>query len=222
MTLLEECIRDSLPIWRKCLDTAFIRGVIDGSLPEECFKGYTVDDSLYLREYAKVFAWGIIHSGTMNEMRAYYSLLAYVNESEDATRLYYLKRYGLRDEDIQRLPLRPANQAYVDTMLRAASEGGGAPECMMACLPCMLSYCWLFKEVMREHPEVRDTVYWPFVSDYVGEGYERVCQNWIDFTNEACRDITPERAEKCREVFMRCSEHELEFWHMSEQPRTDV
>ena len=37
MTLLEECIRDSLPIWRKCLDTAFIRGVIDGSLPEECF-----------------------------------------------------------------------------------------------------------------------------------------------------------------------------------------
>ena len=78
-----------------------------------------------------------------------------------------------------------------------------------------LNYC-------REHPEVRDTVYWPFVSDYVGEGYERVCQNWMDFTNEACRSLEPERAQKCREVFMRCSEHELEFWRMSEHPRTDV
>ena len=52
MNFLEECIQDSLPIWESCLNTKFLKGVADGSLPEECFKGYIVDDSLYLREYS--------------------------------------------------------------------------------------------------------------------------------------------------------------------------
>ncbi len=101
MNFLEECIQDSLPIWESCLNTKFLKGVADGSLPEECFKGYIVDDSLYLREYSKVFAWGMIHSRDMAEIRNYYSLLSFVNESEDATRRYYLKRYGITDEEIQ-------------------------------------------------------------------------------------------------------------------------
>ena len=33
MTFLEECIQDSLPIWEACLETEFLKGVADGSLP---------------------------------------------------------------------------------------------------------------------------------------------------------------------------------------------
>ena len=50
MSFLDTCIQDSLPIWRSCMETPFLRGVADGTLDEECFKGYIVDDSLYLRE----------------------------------------------------------------------------------------------------------------------------------------------------------------------------
>ena len=103
MGFVSELIRDSLPIWQQCLDSDFVRGVADGSLPEDCFQGYIVDDSLYLREYAKVFAWGMLHARDMAEIRNYYSLLSFVNESEDATRLAYLRRYHLTDEQIQRL-----------------------------------------------------------------------------------------------------------------------
>ena len=98
MTFLEQCIQDSMPIWQDCLESEFVQGVAHGTLPEECFKGYIVDDSLYLREYSKVFAWGILHSHDMEEIRNYYSLLSFVNESEDATRRYYLKHYHLTDE----------------------------------------------------------------------------------------------------------------------------
>ena len=80
MSFLDTCIQDSLPIWRSCMETPFLRGVADGTLDEECFKGYIVDDSLYLREYSKVFAWGILHSSDMEEIRNYYTLLAFVND----------------------------------------------------------------------------------------------------------------------------------------------
>ena len=46
MTFLEECIQDSLPIWEACLETEFLKGVADGSLPEDCFMGYIVDEKL--------------------------------------------------------------------------------------------------------------------------------------------------------------------------------
>lgn len=222
MTFLEECIRDSMPIWETCLETEFLKGIADGSLPEDCFKGYIVDDSLYLREYSKVFAWGMINSHDMEEIRNYYSLLSFVNESEDATRRYYLKRYHITDREIQPLPLRPENRAYVDTMLTAAREGQGAAECMMACLPCMLSYGWIFGDLIRRSPGVENTPYWPFVSDYAGNRYDTICRAWAAFTEEACRDLSPERRRKCREIFRSCSEHEYHFWEMSARPRDDI
>ena len=59
MSFVEICVRDSLPVWEDCLNSLFLRRLEQGTLDEACFMGYIVDDSLYLREYAKVFAWGM-------------------------------------------------------------------------------------------------------------------------------------------------------------------
>lgn len=222
MSFVEQCVQDSLPIWEQCLNSPFLTAMADGSLPEECFKGYIVDDSLYLREYARVFAYGILYAKDMEEIRTYYSLLSFVNESEDSTRRYYVHRYGLDDEAIQRLPLRPQNQAYVDRMLQAAKDSEGPAECMMACLPCMLSYGWIFERLLREHPQVQQTVYGRFVSDYAGDYYEKLCKEWIGFAEKACANLSEQRKETCMKIFRDCSEYELHFWEMSMQPRADV
>ena len=222
MSFLDTCIQDSLPIWRSCLETPFLRRMADGTLDEECFKGYIVDDSLYLREYSKVFAWGMIHSNDMEEIRNYYSLLAFVNEAEDSTRRYYLKRYGLLDEEIQPLPLRPENRAYVDYMLNAAKNADDAVDCMMACLPCMLSYGWIFQKLLEEKPSVQDTLYGTLVVDYADKGYEAACRDWAAFAEKVCEGLSDERLARCREIFHACSEHELNFWAMAASPRSDL
>lgn len=222
MTFVEECVRDSLPIWQECLDTPFLRGLADGTLAEDCFLGYIVEDSLYLREYAKVFAWGILHAKSMSEVRTYYSLLSYVNESEDATRLKYLEKYGLTDDEVQALPLRPENQAYVDTMIEAAQQGEGAAECLMACLPCMLSYIWIFEKLLKEHPGALDTKYGALVREYVSKEYGDVCRQWAVFADGVCEGMDEARKARCREVFRACSHHEYNFWRMCEQPRDDI
>ena len=59
MDFVNLCIKDSMPIWQQCLETPFLRKMAGGTLDEACFRDYIVDDSLYLRQYAKVFAWGI-------------------------------------------------------------------------------------------------------------------------------------------------------------------
>ena len=181
-----------------------------------------MDDSLYLREYARVFAWGMTKAQTMAAMRNYYSLLSFVNENEDVARLQYLKRYGLTDDDIQSLPQRPTNRAYTDYMIEATKNGEGEAECIAAVLPCMLSYFWIFRRLLKRSPGVLDTVFGPLVKDYASDGYGDACQAWADYAEKACTGLSPERAARCREIFKACSEFELGFWRMANQPRSDL
>ena len=215
-------VQADLPVWEQCLQTEFLQKMENGTLSEDCFKSYLVEDSLYLREYAKIFAWGMTKATTMATMRTYYSLLSFVQENEDLTRLRYLEQYGLREADIQSLPLRPESRAYLDCMIDAARTGEGEAECLMACLPCMLSYGWIFGEMLKNVPTVQNTPYARFVNDYAGERYESICKAWEAFTEKVCAGVSPEREAHCLEIFRTCSEHEHHFWEMAARPRTDL
>ena len=215
-------VQADLPVWEQCLQTEFLQKMENGILSEDCFKSYLVEDSLYLREYAKIFAWGMTKATTMAAMRTYYSLLSFVQENEDLTRLRYLEQYGLREADIQSLPLRPESRAYLDCMIDAARNGEGEAECLMACLPCMLSYGWIFQKLLEEKPSVQDTLYGALVVDYADKGYEAACRDWAAFAEKVCEGLSDERLARCREIFHACSEHELNFWAMAASPRSDL
>ena len=118
--------------------------------------------------------------------------------------------------------LRPENRAYVDSMIEAAKNGEGAAECMMACLPCMLSYGWIFQKLLEEKPSVQDTLYGALVVDYADKGYEAACRDWAAFAEKVCEGLSDERLARCREIFHACSEHELNFWAMAASPRIDL
>ena len=135
-------VQADLPVWEQCLQTEFLQKMENGTLSEDCFKSYLVEDSLYLREYAKIFAWGMTKATTMAAMRTYYSLLSFVQENEDLTRLRYLEQYGLREADIQSLPLRPENRAYLDCMIDAARNGEGRSRVPDG-LPALYAELWL-------------------------------------------------------------------------------
>lgn len=221
-SFIKECIKESLSVWNECLSTDFLQKLSSGKLDEECFKGYIVDDSLYLREYAKVFAYGILKSSYMENIRIYYSLLSFVNESEDSTRLYYINRYGLDDRKIQELPLRPQNKSYVEYMLKAAENSTTLAECMAATLPCMLSYAWIFQKILNDCPDVKKSIYSRFICDYSGNNYSTLCNKWIAFADSAALDLSDEIKQRCKKIFYDCSLFELEFWKMSSLPRNDI
>lgn len=221
MQIVQQWIEKSLPVWQECLDSAFVTRLENDTLDETAFKGYIVEDSLYLREYAKVFAWAMTKAQTMQQLGVFYSMLAFVNESEDATRRQYLRRLHLSQQQIELLPLRRENQAYVDAMTAAAKQGGAA-ECMAAVLPCLLSYGWIIKRVAARTPQVLATRYGPFVRDYMDARYESICRSWCAFANQEAGRIDAKRQNACGEIFLCCSRHELNFWQMALEPRSDI
>ena len=55
-TLTADLWDSAVPVYQQILQHPFLTGLTDGSLPEECFRFYVKQDSLYLREYARCLA----------------------------------------------------------------------------------------------------------------------------------------------------------------------
>ena len=213
MTFMDRAIAGSIDIWDNCLNHPFIQEMAQGTLDEELFKNYIIQDSIYLKEYARVFAMAMYKSTTLEDIRAYYSILGFVNDSESNTRIKYLHSYGLTDQDVENTVQKPQNKAYTDFMLETA-QTEDTPEILMAVLPCMISYGYI-GEYMASLPNVKESKYWDMIYDYISDNYKDCCNRWTAFANNKCENLPEDRQQKLIKIFRTASEHEMHFWNMS-------
>ena len=142
------------------------------------------------------------------------NVLGFVNASENATRLQYLADFGLTDDDVERMEKKPACRDYTEFLLETA-EKEEIPEILMAVMPCMLGYYYVFCQLLRRHPAVMDTYYAPLVRDYTSDQYKASCEAWTDYCNQVCQGLDEQRKQKLDQLFEQASKHELYFWRMA-------
>ena len=214
MTFFEEAVAAAMPLWRAAADEDFLTGMGEGTLDRQAFLDYIVQDSLYLRDYLKAYAMALFKSQTLRQMQVFYSVLGYVNDGENATRLRHLSEAGLTDDDVDTMEKKPACAAYTDFLLRVAREED-VPEIVMAVMPCMVGYRFVFEELLRRCPAVLEGPYAPLVRDYTAPEYAAACAEWTDFTNALCAPLPAERRAHLIDLFVQASAHELYFWQMA-------
>lgn len=135
MSFMKTVVENNLPIWNNCMDTPFIQELWTGKLPENKFKEYMIQDSIYLKHYARVYGQAIYCSKRLKDIQTFYSILNFVTDTESAVRIRYLKKYGVTDDDIESIKPLPENQNYIDFLLSQA-KGQNVCEMLMAVLPC--------------------------------------------------------------------------------------
>lgn len=144
--------------------------------------------------------------------------MSFVNEGESSTRIYYLEKFGLTQDEIEEMEPRPENKAYIDFM-RNIALNYDIPEILMAVLPCMLSYNYIANHVVKSFPEIKNNFYWRFIKDYITEQYSKGCIEWSKFAEEKCKQLDTTRKNRLIKIFRTSSEHELYFWDMSYRER---
>ncbi len=213
MSFMQEILKRNVSIWDNCTDTPFVREIQSGKLPFEKFKQYMIQDSIYLKNYARIYGKAIYHSTTLRDIQVYYSVLNFVTDTESAVRLNYLKQFGMTDDDIEFIVPLPENQDYIDFMLEVA-EQGNICEILMAVLPCMLSYSYVFRKVAAA-PESKQSRYWDFIQDYANDRYFEDCKAWCEFADTKCDHLPEESKKRLSEIFEKASILELHFWNMA-------
>lgn len=84
MAFMKDILTRNIPIWEECAATPFVQEVQTGKLPLEKFKRYMIQDSIYLKNYARIYGKAIFHADTLREIQLYYSMLNFVNEIKSA------------------------------------------------------------------------------------------------------------------------------------------
>ncbi len=214
MSFVKTLVDNSMDIWEAYLKHPFIIELQQGTLDIEKFKNYIVQDSIYLKEYARVYALGMYKSKTLKEIQNFYSILSFVNADETSTRLKYLKEWNITQEDIEVAEVKKENKEYIDFMMKIAEECE-VPEILMATLPCMFSYCYIGKELIKNTPNIESTKYWDFIRDYASDSYVKSCIEWGTYAEGLCKDFDEEKKAKLMEIFRQASICEMNFWDMS-------
>jgi len=213
MSFMQKVLKQNIPIWEKCSATRFVRKLRIGTLPFDLFKEFMIQDSIYLKQYACVYGKAIYHATTLRDIQLYYSMLNFVTDTESTVRLNYLERFGMTDDDIERIAPLPETQKYVD-FLFAVAERGDEREILMAVLPCMVSYSYIFRKVAAR-PESQKSRYWDFIQDYADNAYAENCGKWCAFADRKCNDASAARKEELAAIFEKASLLELDFWNMT-------
>ena len=116
----------------------FVRGLADGSLPIDNFKGYVAQDAYFLEAFARAYGFCLAHSSTRQDIDSFADLIAGVREE-----LGLHKGYAERWQ-VELIGVKPitATSAYVGFLLETA-ERGDLGETIAAMTPCMRLYAFL-------------------------------------------------------------------------------
>ena len=148
----------------RILAHGFVRGLGDGSLPAERFKGYVAQDAWFLEAFARAYALCLANGTSRDDLEAFAGLIAGVI---DELKLHagYATSLGI---DMTHVAPVAATTAYVDFLLTTARRGV-LGETIAAMTPCMRLYAFLGQSLARGTVA---PAYAQWVATYADPGFE--------------------------------------------------
>ena len=215
MLITDYLFESAEPIWEKYLEHDFLKDMGYGTLCKEKFKNYLIQDYLYLKEYAKVYAMALVKCENINQMKFCQNSINGILEDESATHIWYLKNFGEKIEDLESYKIQDANENYTSYM-KSIALTGDLIETMVSVLACAWSYYYIAKNLKEIYIEnLEDNFYKSWIESYSCESYEQVAKKSIDFVNTLCNNIDENKKEKLKDIFIKASIYEMEFWNMA-------
>ena len=204
----------ALPIWEKCHAHPFVTGLGDGSLDADKFRWFLLQDYLYLFDYARVFAYGVIKAQDHDLMRTFAENVDEILGGEMEIHRAYMKRLGIAESEV--FAVRPAlqNLSYTHYMLTCAAQGG-VREIVAAILSCSWSYAEIGERLAKIPGAADHPFYGEWVRGYAGEDYQATNDALIALMDQLCDGCSEEEYQRLEDIFVNCSRYELGFWDMA-------
>ena len=206
------------PIWEECLRHPFVTGIGDGTLGVEKFQYFMLQDYLYLFDYARVFALGVVKARDPKLMRTFAENVNAILGGEMNIHRAYMERLGITEDQV--FAVKPAldNTSYTHYML-AVAESGGPMEIVAAILACSWSYAEIGQALAKRPGAADHPFYGDWVRGYASENYAATNQALMALMDELAKDATGAQFDRLEEIFVNCSRYELGFWDMAWEMR---
>ncbi len=214
MNTVKRMLEATREIWKAYNEHPFVLGIRNGTLDKKKFRRYIIQDYLYLRDYAKVFALGVAKAKSLEIANLFVGFIPAMN-GELNVHEGYLARLGVTQEEIDTSLPSLDNLSYTSYMLRVAYEEGEA-EILAAILACAYSYEVIAKNIVQNNPDAaNDEFYGNWIKGYISAAYSDDNKILLTTLDRLTRNYTEEQVRHLTEIFVACSRYELAFWDMS-------
>ena len=210
--------RAAAPIWEECLRHPFVTGIGDGTLGVEKFQYFMLQDYLYLFDYAKVFALGVVKAQDRALMQTFSQNVNAILNGEMNIHRAYMERLGITEDQVFAVKPALGNTSYTHYML-AVAESGGPMEIVAAILACSWSYAEIGQALAKRPGAADHPFYGEWVRGYASENYVATNQALMALMDELAKDATGAQFDRLEEIFVNCSRYELGFWDMAWEMR---
>lgn len=202
------------PIWRANHNHPFVVGMGDGTLDQESFRFYMIQDYLYLIDYAKLFALGAVKADDLETMGKFAALLNSTLNEEMGLHRQYAKKFGISEEELENATPSPITLAYSHYMLHVAQNGTLA-DLVAALLPCMWSYWEIGKELSEIPGAAEHELYGEWISMYASDEFGALAEWCIGLMDDLTEGKSQQEVAKLEEIFLNTTRYEYMFWDMA-------
>lgn len=204
----------TVSIWDAQLSHPFVAALGDGTLPEQKFKYYILQDARFLSDLSRVFAAGILRAPDSDSALRFTKLAEETMTVERSLHENYGQRWNLTPKQMTSVSMAPTNYAYTRHMLTVAASGTAA-EVTVVALPCAWIYCVVGRHLLRKGPPAKNHPYRDWLMLYASPEFAEV-QIWMrKKVDQWAKTAGKEELRRMEESFIISSRYEWMFWEMA-------
>ncbi|KAK3301655.1 Ribokinase-like protein [Chaetomium strumarium] len=161
---------DVAPVWDRFVNHPFVLAMGDGTLPIESFKGYLIQDYLYLTHFARANALASYKAGTMKDIAASAAIVTHIFR-EMELHIGYCAGFGISREEMEKTEEKGACTAYTRYVLDIGQSQDWLG-LQVAMAPCLLGYGAIARQLHADPRSKREgNLYWTWIENYVADDY---------------------------------------------------
>jgi len=213
----DELWQGAADIYGAILAHPFLAGLTDGSLSQDSFAFYVVQDALYLRGYAQALAAVASRASDNADIEMFARHAADIIAVERSLHDSLLADLGIDQASADAAEAAPTTLAYTSYLL-ATIRGGSYAEGIGAVLPCYWIYAEVGKELLRRgSPEPR---YQKWIDTYGSDEYGDVVRDVLAVAGRLGPGLAPSERALVHRHFRTTSRYEWMFWDMGYRVQT--
>jgi thiaminase (transcriptional activator TenA) len=210
------------PVYRQILAHPFLRGLTDGSLPRPAFRHFVVQDSHYLRYYARALAVCAAKAPTEDDVRAFASDAVGALAAEQEMHAEFMAELGdaaapgeagggsAAGGGSKRADgVLPTTRAYTSYLLATVYSGSFA-EGLAAVLPCYWIYARVGQELLASSSP--DPLYARWIASYGDETFQSVVRRVLALADRLGEELSEAERRRATEHFAVTARYEWMFW----------
>ncbi|GAB1320841.1 trifunctional hydroxymethylpyrimidine [Madurella fahalii] len=200
-------------VWDRHVNHPFVLAMGNATLPLESFKGYLIQDYLYLTHFARANALGSYKAKTIEDVAASAAIVTHVFK-EMELHIGYCAGFGISRGEMENTEEKEACTAYTRYVLDVGqSEDWLALQIAMA--PCLLGYGVIAKRLHADPQSKREgNIYWTWIENYVAQDYVTAVKTGSELLERHAVRQSPARIEELVKIFIHATKMEIAFWEM--------